>query len=129
EHLGSMNAARGMRVDAGSTRAPRVLIADDHVPTRVGVRAALEEEGFIVCAEEASGPAAVAAALRDHPDVCLLEVDVPGGGIEAAAAIRSRLSETQVVMLAESSRDDDVFAALQAGASGYLMKGMNPARL
>src|SRR5439155_17627613 len=59
----------------------------------------------------------------------LLEVRVPGGGIETAAAIRARLAETQVVMLSATSNDDDVFAALQAGASGYLLKGMNPARL
>ncbi|MFL5955742.1 MAG: response regulator [Gaiellaceae bacterium] len=124
-----MNPAPPLAGDASASRPPRVLIADDHVPTRVGVRNALEEDGFVVCAEEESGPAAVAAALRDRPDVCLLEVHVPGGGIEAAAAIRARLAETQVVMLAASSNDDDVFSALQAGASGYLMKGMNPARL
>ena len=80
-------------------------------------------------AEEGTGPGAVAAALRDPPDVCLVEVNVPGGGIEAVAAIRARLAETQVVMLCASSSDDDVFDALQAGASGYLLKGMNPARL
>ena len=124
-----MNPAPPLAGDASASRPPRVLIADDHVPTRVGVRNALEEDGFVVCAEEESGPAAVAAALRDRPDVCLLEVHVPGGGIEAAAAIRALLAETQVVMLAASSNDDDVFSALQAGASGYLMKGMNPARL
>jgi two-component system NarL family response regulator len=124
-----MNSARALAVDTSSSRPPRVLIADDHAPTRVDVRNALEEDGFVVCAEEDSGPAAVAAALRDPPDVCLLEVHVPGGGIEAAAAIRARLAETQIVMWTASRNDDDVFAALQAGASGYLMKGMNPARL
>jgi two-component system nitrate/nitrite response regulator NarL len=116
-------------VDGSSSGPPRVLIADDHVPTRVGVRLALEEEGFVVSAEEDTGPGAVAAALRDPPDVCLLEVHVPGGGIEAATAIRARLSQTQVVMLSTSSSDDDVFDALQAGASGYLLKGMSPDRL
>jgi two-component system, NarL family, nitrate/nitrite response regulator NarL len=105
------------------------LIADDDVSTRVGVRLALEDGGFVVSAEEDTGPGAVAAALRDPPDVCLVEVNVPGGGIEAVAAIRARLAETQVVMLCAASNDDDVFDALQAGASGYLLKGMNPARL
>jgi two-component system, NarL family, nitrate/nitrite response regulator NarL len=105
------------------------LIADDDVSTRVGVRLALEDGGFVVSAEEDTGPGAVAAALRDPPDVCLVEVNVPGGGVEAVAAIRARLAETQVVMLCASSNDDDVFDALQAGASGYLLKGMNPARL
>jgi two-component system nitrate/nitrite response regulator NarL len=92
------------------------------------VRHALEDEGFVVCAEEETGPGAVAAALRDPPDVCLVDVEVPGG-IEAAATIRSRLSDTHVVMLSDSDRDDDLFEALQAGASGYLLKGMNPSRL
>ena len=118
-----------MAVDVSPSRPPRVLIADDQAATRLVVRNALEGDGFVVSAEEDTGPGAVAAALRDPPDLCLLEVRVPGGGIEAAAAIRARLAETQVVMLSATSNDDDVFAALQAGASGYLLKGMNPARL
>ena len=97
--------------------------------TRVGVRLALEDGGFVVSAEEDTGPGAVAAALRDPPDVCLVEVNVPGGGVEAVAAIRARLAGTRVVMLSASSEDEDLFDALQAGASGYLLKGMNPARL
>jgi two-component system, NarL family, nitrate/nitrite response regulator NarL len=123
-----MNAAPALAVDVSSSRPPRVLIADEHVQTRVGVRLALEEGGFVVSAEEGTGPAAVAAALRDPPDLCLLDLHMPGG-IEAAAAIRARLAETQVVMLSASSNEKDVFAALQAGAAGYLLKGMNPARL
>jgi DNA-binding NarL/FixJ family response regulator len=109
--------------------APRVVIADDHLAARVGVRLALEEEGFTVSSEAATGPAAVAAALRDRPDVCLLDVHMPGGGIEAAAAIHSRLPGTRIVMLTASGNDEDLFAALLAGASGYLLKGMDPARL
>ena len=110
--------------------AERVLIADDHLPTRVGVRLALERDGFEICAEEATGAAAVAAALRERPDVCLLDVHMPGGdGIEAATAIRAQLPETQVVMLTGSSDDDDLFAALEAGASGYLLKGIDSAEL
>jgi two-component system, NarL family, nitrate/nitrite response regulator NarL len=108
---------------------PRIVIADDHVPTRTGVRIALEEDGFIVCAEEATAKDAVAAALRDPPDLCLLDVDMPGGGIEAAETIRSALPQTQVVMLSESAADDELFAALLAGASGYLLTGTNPSRL
>ena len=116
-------------VDVSSSGRPRVLIADDDVSTRVGVRLALEDGGFVVSAEEDTGPGAVAAALRDPPDVCLVEVNVPGGGVEAVAAIRARLAGTRVVMLSASSEDEDLFDALQAGASGYLLKGMNPARL
>jgi two-component system, NarL family, nitrate/nitrite response regulator NarL len=83
----------------------------------------------VVSAEEETGPDAVAAALRDPPDLCLVEVHVPGGGIAAAAAIRERLAETEVVMLSASSNDDDLFAALQAGASGYLLKHMDRTKI
>jgi DNA-binding NarL/FixJ family response regulator len=115
-------------LDLSPLDRPRVLITGKRAETRAGVRHALEEEGFVVCAEEETGPDAVAAALRDPPDVCLVDVDVRGG-IDAAAAIRSRLPDTHVVMLGQSERDDHVFEALQAGASGYLLKGMDPARL
>jgi two-component system nitrate/nitrite response regulator NarL len=71
----------------------------------------------------------VAATLRARPDVCLLDVDMPGGGITAAARICSSLPDTPVVMLSELERDQDLFAALDAGASGYLLKEMNPGRL
>src|SRR5436190_11073000 len=107
---------------------PRVVIADGHPPTRMGVRLALEDDGFIVTEEE-TGPGALAAALREVPDVCLLDVDMPGGGIEAAAAIRSRLPQTQVVMLSAAAGDADLFAALEAGACGYLLKEMDPVQL
>jgi DNA-binding NarL/FixJ family response regulator len=120
------------RVPGGGSAAasrPRVVIADDHPPTRTGVRLALQDRGFIVCAEEETGPGAVAAALRDPPDVCLLDVDMPGGGIEAAGTIHADLPQTLVVMLSAAENDRDLFAALEAGASGYLLKEMNPARL
>lgn len=108
---------------------PRVVIADSHPATRTGIRLALEDDGFIVCTEEETGPGAVAAALRARPDVCLLDVDMPGGGIEAAGTIRSRLPRTQVVMLSAAANDADLFSALEAGASGYLLEEMNPAQL
>jgi DNA-binding NarL/FixJ family response regulator len=105
------------------------VIADEHPATRVGARLALEQDGFVVSAEEESAPAAVAAALRDPPDLCLLDVHVAGGGIEATAAIHSQLPHTHVVLLSAVRNDDDLFAALEAGASGYLPKETSPARL
>ena len=66
------------------SRPLRVVIADDHAPTRVGVRLALADAGFDVCAEESSGPGAVEAALRERPDICLLDIHMPCGGIESA---------------------------------------------
>jgi two-component system, NarL family, nitrate/nitrite response regulator NarL len=106
-----------------------VVVADDHVPTRAGVRAALEGHGFSVVAEVADAAAAVEATVRERPDVCVLDVHMPGGGIAAAAEIAQRHPDTTVVMLTVSRDDEDLFAALKAGASGYLLKDMAPARL
>lgn len=90
---------------------------------------ALEEDGFVVCGEEGTAPGAVAAALRDPPDLCLLDTDMPGGGVVALETIRSRLPGTPVVMMTDSENDEELFAALEAGAVGYLLKGMDPSRL
>jgi DNA-binding NarL/FixJ family response regulator len=105
------------------------LIADDHQPMRKGIRLALERGGFEVCAECPDGPSAVATALKLRPDICLLDVRMPGGGVAAAAAIKAALPGTAVVMITVSQNDDDLFAALKAGASGYLLKDIPPARL
>jgi two-component system NarL family response regulator len=110
-------------------QARRVLLADDHVGVRMGTRLALEEAGFEVCAEVADASSAVEAALRERPDVCLLDVVMPGGGIEAAAAIAEGLPDTAVVMLTVSEDEDHLFDAIRAGASGYLLKDMDPDRL
>jgi DNA-binding NarL/FixJ family response regulator len=108
---------------------PRVLIADDHAPTRMGVRIALEQAGMEVCAEAATAPGAVEAALREHPDVCLLDVHMPGGGTSAAATIGLRLPETVVIMLTVSRDDGDLIESLRRGAFGYLLKDMDPSKL
>jgi two-component system NarL family response regulator len=107
----------------------RVLVADDHPPTRASVRASLEAGSCDVVAEAPTAEAAVAAALELKPDVCLLDINMPGGGIAAAARITRELPETAVIMLTASRDDEDLFAALRAGASGYLLKDMDPDRL
>ena len=107
----------------------RVVIADDHPPTRAGVRQALEADGCLVVADVADGTRAVAAALETEPDVCLLDIHMPGGGVRAAAEITRALPDTAVVMLTASRDDEDLFDALRAGASGYLLKDMDPDRL
>jgi DNA-binding NarL/FixJ family response regulator len=107
----------------------RVLVADDHPPTRAGVRIALQEGGFEVCAEAGDAMSAVEAALRERPDVCLLDIHMPGDGIHAAEAISHELPDAAVVMLTVSREDADLFDALRAGASGYLLKDIDPARL
>jgi DNA-binding NarL/FixJ family response regulator len=107
----------------------RVVVADDHPATRAGVRMALERGEFTVCAEAADASGAVEAARRERPDVCLLDINMPGDGIRAAEAISRELPETAVVMLTVSRTDSDLFDALRAGASGYLLKDIDPARL
>ena len=107
----------------------RIVIADDHAPTRAGIRSVLEADGFEVCGEAASADTAVELALAERPAVCLLDINMPGGGIAAAGAISERLPETAIVMLTVSEDEDDLFAALRAGATGYLLKSMDFARL
>lgn len=106
-----------------------VVVADDHVPTRTGVRAALEQGGFDVLADVGTAQAAIDAAIEHNPDVCLLDVRMPGDGIAAAAEIKERSPNVRVVMLTVSADDENLFDALRAGASGYLLKDTNPERL
>lgn len=103
-----------------------VLLADDHARTRAMVRGALERGGgFRVCAEAADARGAVEGAKRERPDVCLLDINMPGNGIAAASQISGAVPDTAVVMLTVSRQDDDLFDALRAGASGYLLKGLD----
>ena len=110
-------------------RSMKVLIADDHPPTRAGVRATLEAAGFDVCCEVGDAASAVAGALEEKPDLCLLDIHMPGGGISAADKITSQLPDTAVVMLTVSRNDVDLFDSLRAGAAGYLLKDTDPDRL
>ena len=107
-----------------------VLIADDHPPTRAGIRLSLEESGrFTVCSEAATADAAVQEACRLQPDVALLDIRMPGNGISAAYEIATACPDTSVVMLTVSRDDADLFAAVRAGARGYLLKDIDPDRL
>jgi DNA-binding NarL/FixJ family response regulator len=90
---------------------------------------ALERDGIEVCAEVSSAESAVEAALREHPDVCLLDVNMPGGGASAASNITARLPHTIVLMLTVSRESEDLLESLRRGANGYLLKDMNPGKL
>jgi DNA-binding NarL/FixJ family response regulator len=107
----------------------RVLLADDHARMRGRIRQALEDGGCEVCAEGASADDAIALALEYRPDVALLDIHMPGSGIQAAREISRALPGVAVVMLTQSIEEDDLFDALRAGASGYLLKDSDPARL
>jgi DNA-binding NarL/FixJ family response regulator len=108
----------------------RVLLADDHAPIRADIRETLELSGrFEVCAEAGDGAAAVRDAVATRPDLCLLDIRMPGNGLAAAWEITARLPATRVVMLTVSRNDNDLFSALRAGASGYLLKDVDVDRL
>jgi DNA-binding NarL/FixJ family response regulator len=111
------------------TRVPRVLVADDHPPTRAGVRMALEAGGLVVCAEAATAYEAIQAAIRLRPDACLIDIDMPGNGIQAVAEIAAELPGCRILMLTVSPSVDDLLDALRAGAAGYLLKDMDPGQL
>ncbi len=109
------------------TEPIRVLIADDHALFRRGLCGLLAEQpDFVVAGEAGSGPEAVRLAASTAPDVVLMDVHMPeGGGVEAVRQLKAS-GEVRVLMLTISDRDEDLFAALAAGADGYLLKSLEP---
>ncbi len=106
----------------------RVAIVDDHPLFREGVAHTLGAQPDIeVVGQGATARDAVAIAAGDHPDVLLLDVSMPGGGIHAVQEIAAASPLVRVVMLTVSENEEDVTAALRAGARGYVLKGV-PAR-
>jgi NarL family two-component system response regulator LiaR len=109
----------------------RVLIADDHAVVRQGLRTFLDlQDDVEVVAEAPDGEAALAAAERVQPDVVLLDLVMPKvDGVAALRALRERAPEARVIVLTSFGDDDRLFAALRAGAVGYLLKDVEPAEL
>lgn len=100
-----------------------VLVCDASPTARARVRWAIaESDAFTVCAEAHDAVEAVAEAVRTLPDVCLIDIGLPGSGIAATWEITARLPNTKVVMLADEAEDNDLFAAVRAGVHGYLLK-------
>ena len=108
----------------------RAVVADDHPVFRQGLRVLLEDLGVDVVAEAPDGTAAVEVALRERPDVVLMDVQMPGlSGIEATRRLVERWPEARVLVLTMVADDEAVFAAVQAGALGYLLKGAGQAEI
>lgn len=104
----------------------RIVVADDHPLFRGGVvRTLLENGGFDVVAEAGTAAEAVAAVGQYLPDVALLDISMPGSGLEAAAEIGRRFPAVGLVMLTVSEADEDLIAAIRAGARGYVLKGVS----
>jgi DNA-binding NarL/FixJ family response regulator len=108
---------------------PRVLLADEHPAERRDLRDLLEEEGFEVCAEASDATNTIVAARRELPDLCLIAVLLPGGGIRAAAEIASHHPRAAIVMLTETDNRDHLLDSVRAGAVGYLRRDMDPQRV
>ena len=108
---------------------PSVLIADDDIPQRRAVREALEAQGFVVVGEASDAAAAVGAATRLRPDICLIEIELPLEGLNAVGRIARASPETMIVVLSRSDQPGDVVTAITRGASGYLLKGISDERL
>lgn len=110
----------------------RVLLADDHPVVRAGIRALLDAEADLVVAEEAGTAAeAVTLAIEGDVDLVLMDLQFPGDlqGAEATRRIRASVGSPQVLVLTNYDTDADILGAIEAGASGYLLKDAPPAEL
>ena len=117
---------------ADPEQAPRVVIADDQALVRGGFRLILSTAGIPVVAEAADGKEAIAAVLKHRPDVVLMDIRMPVmDGLEATRRIlESRPGQdVRVIMLTTFDLDQYVYAALAAGASGFLLKAVSPEHL
>lgn len=105
-------------------RTIRILIADDHSVVRAGLKALLEHQGhFRVVAEAGTGEEAIHLAKEQRPDVAVLDIRMPGvSGIDACRQIVEALPNCKVIMLTSYAEDELLMAAIQAGASGYVLK-------
>jgi DNA-binding NarL/FixJ family response regulator len=108
-------------------RRTHVLIAAERLPTRVGLRLALEPEAR--CTEAADAESAVDAAVRDRPDVCLLGLDPSAEGLQVVNEIVSKVPSAAVILLTSRLDEEEFMAAVRAGASGYLANSLDPERL
>ncbi len=111
-------------VEATTGDAIRVIVADDHAVFRRGLEMVLESEPDIdVVAEAGDGKEATELAVEHMPDLVLMDVRMPAhGGIEATKAIKDAVPHSKILMLTISDEEEDLYDAIKAGASGYLLK-------
>jgi two-component system, NarL family, response regulator NreC len=101
----------------------RILLADDHVMLRQGLRTLLEQAGMAVIAEASDGQEALQLAHKEHPDVVVLDIGMPHlNGFETARRLRDTLPQTKIVLLTMHTDEPYVLEALQTGAVGYVLK-------
>ncbi len=106
----------------------RVVLVEDHALTRAGLRTALESAGMDVIGEASDGIAGAALVLREQPDVAVVDIGLPGqDGIALTREIKAANSPTRVVVLTMHELDEEVVAALAAGADAYCVKSSDAA--
>jgi DNA-binding NarL/FixJ family response regulator len=108
---------------------PTIVLIDAEPLTRSSLRRLLEDAGFDVRAEAGDAEAAIELCLRERPALCLVDLSIPGGGIRVVREVSQRVPEARVVALSESPDRNDVSDVIRAGASGYLVKSMDPNRI
>jgi DNA-binding NarL/FixJ family response regulator len=118
-------------MNARNAHPIRVLIADDHEITRIGIRRLVSSSGDVeICAEATNGQQALELARSMHPQVILMDVMMPGmGGIEVTQRIKSELPDTYVIMLSSLEDERQIERAMFAGADGYLAKDVGAPEL
>jgi two-component system, NarL family, nitrate/nitrite response regulator NarL len=118
------------RAGGGVSDSIRIVVADDHPLFREGVVTSLgSNPGMSVVGQAETADEAVRLVREELPDLALLDITMPGGGIEAARKIASACPATRIVMLTVSEDEDDLLAAMKAGASGYVLKGVSAREL
>jgi DNA-binding NarL/FixJ family response regulator len=115
--------------DASARGAPNVVVAENDPATLAGIRMALEAGGVTVCAPVQSLQQLIDAVDRLQPDACLIDVDLRGGGIRAAAEVTARAPGVAVVLLADDAGEEKFLDAMRAGAAGFVTKRISAARL
>ena len=117
-------------LDTDPVAGLRVVVVDDHPVFRTGLRTLLEDLGVEVVAEESDGSGGVEAVLEHEPDVVLMDLQMPGvSGVEATRRLTDRMPGVRILVLTMVDEDQAVFAAVQAGAMGYLLKGAGQAEI
>lgn len=109
----------------------KILLVEDHLLTRIGLKTALEESGVIkIVSETEYGEVGVELALENKPDVVLMDLGLPNmNGIEATQKIKEASPEQKVIILTSHKNENEVTGALAAGADAYCIKDINPERL
>src|SRR5690348_9440859 len=111
------------------SRRLRVLVADRDESVRNGIATALQRVGNQVVARCPDAKAVLEALARNRVDICLIGLDLPGGGVTTTRAISAQADPPRIILLASTARERDVFAGLRAGADAFVVKDVDASSL